>query len=663
MSNEEENSFLLVGMSDDDQEKSIHTAINRDSSSIITKNDITENITPKKISQEKTKKNSSYFYKILNKLLSLDKPKKNKKEKFDEDFFNFGFFDEKKKKYMRNFSNSFDSDGGNVDTSFLNYKKKSIIKSILELKKENEWNEFIKRYKKEHKEKNKLKKILKNTFNINSDFINIWKIVFSLFYMLIFFFIFVHFIFFNLLIKDSNDIIEKRYLYLYHIINLMFVTDLVLSLLVIIANRGSLFSYLKIPIKIYLAFPFPLKKSYIIFIIPKFCRIDLFRRVFYNIEQFILKFVTPYIQDYHLKIFILYINRLFAYLLEFGLYAHFACCVYSYLDDVNYINGLYYTIEIITTIGYGEHSPKNMYSMGLVMITIFIGSNLIILTNCIVNFLTTKIRSFTRMTSSKEKFMYFRYNIQSSIGRLFPINLKESLYSFFKYHHHLSFNHIKSEYSSIFYLFKPRTKEHILNSSLNFLRLEFESYFPDCEMDFINELFEASKPRIYKENKIIINIGKKVNKLYFLLNGILFAFDKNNKNIFTINNNSIFCEYEFINGYNCQYQIKSHPKIPAFGFIINKSDWENISKKYIYSANKFIKLCVEKRNYYIKKINQIYNRINKCQIKNKDLKNDFDVVLNSNIFEKINKYRENVAKTEKYFVKLKQELFEYFNYK
>ena len=148
----------------------------------------------KKYLKKKQKKNSSYFYKILNKLLSLDKPKKNKKEKFDEDFFNFGFFDEKKKKYMRNFSNSFDSDGGNVDTSFLNYKKKSIIKSILELKKENEWNEFIKRYKKEHKEKNKLKKILKNTFNINSDFINIWKIVFSLFYMLIFFsFLFISF--------------------------------------------------------------------------------------------------------------------------------------------------------------------------------------------------------------------------------------------------------------------------------------------------------------------------------------------------------------------------------------------------------------------------------------------------------------------------------------
>ena len=64
MSNEEENSFLLVGMSDDDQEKSIHTAINRDSSSIITKNDITENITQKKYLKKKQKKIHHIFTKF-----------------------------------------------------------------------------------------------------------------------------------------------------------------------------------------------------------------------------------------------------------------------------------------------------------------------------------------------------------------------------------------------------------------------------------------------------------------------------------------------------------------------------------------------------------------------------------------------------------------------
>ena len=655
MSNEEENSFLLVGMSEDEQEKSIYGAINRDSSSISSKHEIKEdNISSIKPNKKTAKNNTSYFSKILYKLLSLDKPKKNKKEKYEEDYYSFGFFDDDKKKYMRNLSNSFDSDGINVDANLLEHKKKSIIRAILELNKENEWNEFIKRYKKEQKEKNKLKKILKDTFNINSDFIKIWKIVFSLFYMLIFFFMFVHFIFFNLIPSESTDIIAKRYFYLYYIINLMFILDLILSLLIIIANRGSLFSYLKIPIKIYLAIPFPLKKNYVLFILPKFCRIDLFKRVFYNLEQFILNFVTPYIQSYNLKIFIIYINRLFSYLLEFGLYAHFACCLYCYLDEVNYINGLYYTIEIITTIGYGEQSPKNIYSMILVIITIFIGSNFVILINCNINFLAAKIHSFTRKTSSKTKFELFIYRIQFSIGKLFPFNLKESLYSFYKLHHSLSFNHIKSDYTSTFSLFKPKTKELILNTSLNFLILEYKIYFPDCELDFINALFEVSKPKIYKENKIIINIGQKVDKLHFLLNGILFAFDKNNKNIFTINNNAIFCDYEFITGCNCEYEIKSHPKIPAFGFIIKKKDWDNISKKYIYSAKKFIKSCVEKRNIFLQKINQIY----KNKKNDVDKKQDFVGDNKENIFDKVNKYWEDIMKFEKYFIKFKQNLFE-----
>ena len=199
------------------------------------------------------------------------------------------------------------------------------------------------------------------------------------------------FIFFDLINKEPNEIPKRRFIYLYEITNLMFLTDLILSILILIANGGSIFSFIKIPIKIYLAIPFPLRKKYIIFLIPKFCRIDLFRKIFKNIEEIITKYITPYIQNYHLKIFILYINRLFSYMLEFGLYAHFSCCLYCYLDGVNYINGLFYTIEIITTIGYGEHSPKNIISMLLVMATIFIGCNFIIVINCNINFLKIKI--------------------------------------------------------------------------------------------------------------------------------------------------------------------------------------------------------------------------------------------------------------------------------
>ena len=97
MSNEEENSFLLVGMSQDEQEKSIYSVINRDSSSISTKNEIKEDISSTKPNKKISKNNTSYFSKILYKLLSLDQPKKNKKEKYEEYYYSFGFFDENKK--------------------------------------------------------------------------------------------------------------------------------------------------------------------------------------------------------------------------------------------------------------------------------------------------------------------------------------------------------------------------------------------------------------------------------------------------------------------------------------------------------------------------------------------------------------------------------------
>ena len=203
-------------------------------------------------------------------------------------------------------------------------------------------------------------------------------------------------------------------------------------------------------------------------------------------------------------------------------------------------------------------------------------------------------------------------------------------------------------------LLRAKTKENILNSSLNFLRLEYKQYFPECEKDFLNELFTKLKPRIYKENKIVINKGQKVNKLYFLLNGILFVFDSSNKNIFNINNSSIFCEYEFITGFKSEFTIKSHPRKNSYGFVIKKKDWNVINKKYIFSTKKFIKLCLQRRKNFVKKLNEIYE--NKKLINKDEIDNGMD------IFDKIYKYQRNVLCFENNFIKCKEYLFEYLKY-
>ena len=663
MTDEDDNSFLLVGMEgeEEDKRKTQISTINRDSSTI---SNITNKIEDIKENKKDKKK---CFERFINRLLSLDKKNKNKitkkNDKFtDEDFFIFEFFPEKIVTSSRNPSNPSINESSmiNFDTSMFNQKKKSIIKNVIDLKKGNEWNEFIKEYRKDQKENNKIKILLKEAFNINSDFILIWKFIYSLFYMIIFFFAFFHFIFFELINLESDELPSKRILYLYYIMHFMFLADLILSLLILIINGGSKFSYMKIPIKIYLVIPFPLKKKYILFLLPKFCRVDLFRRIFRKIEQFIVEYITPFIQDYHLKIFILYLNRLFSYLLEFGLYAHFACCLYCYLDNIKYNHGIYYTVEIITTMGYGEQSPKNVISMWLVMITIFIGSNFVILTNCNISFITTKIRNFSRTTSPRKKLESFIIHIQSSTDKIFPKSIKDSIDSFIKFYQGLSYDNIQSEYLPIYSLFTPKTEENILNSTLNFLRLEYKFYFFGCENDFINSLFAKLKPRIYKEDKTIINIGQKVEKLYFLLNGILLAYDANNNNVFNINNSSIFCEYEFITGFKSEFTIKTHPDIISYGFVIKKKDWDIITKKYIFSSKKFISLCLQRRKNFVKKIKEIYE--DDITFK-KDNKGKNKITGDKNIFNRINKYQKKVLSFEKNFIQFKEKLFEHLKCK
>ena len=124
---------------------------------------------------------------------------------------------------------------------------------------------------------------------------------------------------------------------------------------------------------------------------PKFIMIDLFKRVFNSVEIFILYNITHYVQNYYLKSFITYTNRMFAYLLKFGLYGHFTSCLFSYFDKKTYITSLYYTIETFTTIGFGDFTIKKIESLYIVIINLLIGINLFTVMTSNIKYLMAKI--------------------------------------------------------------------------------------------------------------------------------------------------------------------------------------------------------------------------------------------------------------------------------
>ena len=650
--------------------------------------------------------NTPFMEKIMNKILSLDENEKinNNKKYHDDDFFFFGFSSKnskKRKKRKENIDNSNslindESNSFNINTSLIKQKKKTIIKGILDLKKENEWSEFIEEYQKRNQDK-KFSRKIKMLFNINSDFIVIWKFFFSVFYMVILYMFFFKFIFLEIPHIDENETPKKRILYLYRIINIMFLFDLILTIFIIVNNGGSLITFFKLPLKIYMVIPFPLKSKYLPYILIKFCRVDLFKRVFSSIEHFMIGNVTQYIQNYQFRYFVIYTNRMFAYLLEFGLYAHFTCCILSYLDDIRYLSSLYYTIETFTTIGFGENSPKSSNSIFIGIINLFIGINLFTIITCNVNYLTSKLYSFTRETSLKQQLEFLIFKMQNSTGKVFPSHLKQLISFFILFRRGLSYKDIKTQYEPVLKVCRNKIIKDIRKSLLSFLRKEYYLCFSKCEKQFINSLLSVLKPKIYKTNKIIVNYGQKVKYLYFLINGVLFAYNKNGKPVFTIFNSAIFCEYEFITGITSDFMIRVHPKIPAYGFVINKEDWENIAQKDIYSAEIFIKLAYEKwkrhlewldesykndniifqniDNNKIEDINDIINEDNNNINNKKNLKNnnsnklipvryknknyDFD---NLEIIKNINNFNKEIQFLELSLIEYKQKIFNFVSH-
>ena len=590
-------------------------------------------------------KNESSFMQNFNKMfLNIGTNKNSKRKKSDENN-NITLLDDEIVNKSINIPEKDESDsnsvisGDNEEPEIIKAnptdKFKKTIKRLIHKKKSKDWKDFWISYEKLIKERNSFIYKMKNVFNIKSDLMIIWKLTFSVFSIIFIFMFFLKYILMDLSEKKDNEIeTSKRILFLYSMINLMFLFELILSILVIIFNGGSVMTYIKLPLKIYNIIPFQLKKNNIYLLIPKFFRIDLFEKLFSLIENFINSNIAHYIQNYYLKIFITYTNDMFKYLLVFGFYAHvlssLLCFFYSEdnTDHLDYIPSLYYTIQTFTTIGFGEISPINISSLIVMIITLFLGINFMSLITSNIRYLTKKMKNFNRETSFDEQFEFLIFQIQKSTGKVFPSHLKRLMALFLLFRRGIAYSEIKNKNKQIFDICRDKIIKKIHKKLFNYLKVDFSSYFKNCEDDFIFEIFQYMKPKMFKANKTIIEYNKNVKGLYFLINGSVFIYDKNNNPVYAIIDNNLFGEYEFISNTKSNYIVKVHPKMAAYGFVLKKSDWENISKKYIISTKKFIDIIKLRNKKHYEWIlhslaknqnqNQNKNQINIEEINNKE---------------------------------------------
>ena len=214
----------LLSLSLNNAESSSDTGSNGENLIQNTNNNNDNNNLDKDTATTMSKKNYTFKEKFISTFLNI-KPKKKKKNKSDnkiivDEFINknIEFADE------NNLDNeSINSEEIEEPNVMLN-KFRALVKKVLRTKKNKNWKEFMKEYERKVKEEKSFKFRMKNIFNVNSDFIIVWKSTFSAFNII---FIFIYFLKYNLLelsIKKKDEEIEKsnRILYLYYMINLMF---------------------------------------------------------------------------------------------------------------------------------------------------------------------------------------------------------------------------------------------------------------------------------------------------------------------------------------------------------------------------------------------------------------------------------------------------------
>ena len=555
---------------------------------------------------------------------------------------------------------------------FFNKEKEIILEKIKNLNKTNELKNFINNIKKEIKNQEiPLNQKMTNLFNTNSDFVFIWKICYSLFTVFIIYLYFFYFVFITLTNKKTNNYSDIEYC-LYYLIILMNIFDLIISINVLIFNGGSLLSYFKLSFRIYNAIPFPLKHQNKILYLPKFFRIDLIEYIFdifYKIESNIF---IEYQKISHNILFTKNLIKIINFLLLYFVYAHISAILYLYYNfksdenfsmKNNYIFSLYQTIETFASIGFGEDpfKPRNDSGRIIRIINLYISINFFAIILSSVNFINTKLNKNLKNSNLILNYNFFGIKVEKSAKKAFPIILRRNILKEYIFNKEFCYKTLINDNIFIYNLISNEKKNKLYKFIFKFFLEKYEILFKDISTNFIYKIIEKLIPIKFPQDQNIINVGEKVDKLYFLYYGEIKGVNNDlYDNYVLFESSTIFGDYEFFTNtisnlnYNCM-----NSKIICYGFMLLMNDWEKIKKNDIENSEKLIKLSIKKKLYQIKNLklkeniklnlkkNQNKNRNNLNLNKNKHLK-----ILNNNI----NNFKSKIAELELKFINLKKEI-------
>lgn len=487
-----------------------------------------------------------------------------------------------------------------------------------------EWDEFFVNVKEKMVNQSTQEKFI-SYFDEKSKYIKIWRVCFSVFVVCVVYIYFFKFFCLDLLDILANsqsdyceNLIDVTVYKVYHLICLMYSIDCLISIIQIFTTKSTFLKILNIlviiPIKVAMLIPFPLTTAPLFWMTFKFMRLDLIYTLFTIVKDHCYKIIDNNIHSSMLKVTMIYLNEIFKFLLIFVLYAHFMTCVFAYIEKKNaslnqlhfsnqvfYITCLYSTFSTFTNVGYGDYVPGSNLAMFLFMVNMYFGFDLFCVVTLHVKMLVLTLRNYKKQKTFRRDLDKFIFHLQRNTGRMLGKNLKNVIYSHNLIKHGLSFLEIFKSYHKLFKNCRNDIKSQLTFSMFDYLYKEYAIFFKNCSKNFVVKIFPKLKPKVFEPGKVVIDLNKNVNNLYFLLTGNIEILNKDRILFFEIKTSTIFGDWFFhTNTYSNQIYRVSQDNF-AIGFVLKKEDYIKIAEEDLNSSREF---CI-KSLYKIKMYNDM----------------------------------------------------------
>ncbi|CDW90866.1 cation channel family protein [Stylonychia lemnae] len=275
-------------------------------------------------------------------------------------------------------------------------------------------------------------------------------------------------------------------------------------------------------------------------------------------------------------------------------------------DETNlislYIFSIYFILQTLTTVGYGDHTGCVRDEYIFCMCLEFIGLSLFSFLMGSINNMISKDDSFESLLDQKISMLdiWIKKIEKSNKPNFIPPELYSQIKKYVQDAFLHDFNLIIEEFP-FYHQCSPKMQSELTQIIFKDFQQQFNHFFQYCERGFINEFIINMYCRIYQPETTVVQYGQKLREIFFIREGCALMYNK-----FEVKDFMMLPQYGVFGDYQIIYDLKSNitMKTPPTGqdvrfMCISKKVFLNLCELFPTTAENLRVLSLKRRYHFI----------------------------------------------------------------